>query len=368
MSLRVLYNIVLLMSLLGILKASCPRAPPKKGRVILNSNCTASKLDIEILKHLEDTITTRVVPAVFTVVFFLGLPANSIALWVLIFKTKKMPSTMLLINLAAADLLFLLALPFKITYHFMENNWIFGETLCRIVTAVFYGNMYGSVLFLMAISIDRYIGLVHPFSAKGLRDWRYCTYASIGLWLVAIAAVSAFTFVPQTKHFNYPDRTTCHDIWANCTGYNWYTLYFLGLVIIGFFIPSVVILFCYVLILVTLAKKKESYRRVIGLISLVLIIFILCFTPSNILLVLHYLETEWDCHNQLYFWYVVALSLTSLNSCIDPFIYCYASSDFWTTVKDTLCISREGNSVSSEGTKRSKLTLSSDKEMLRSGA
>ncbi|XP_075716044.1 proteinase-activated receptor 3-like [Rhinoderma darwinii] len=368
MSSRVLCTLVVLLSLLSILKASCPRAPLKKGKIFQLSNCNLSRLDNEIHKQLSSTITTRVVPAFYSVIFFLGLPANGVALWVLILKAKKMPSTILLINLAVADLLLMLALPFKITYYFMENNWIFGETLCRIVTAVFYGNMYSSVFFLMAISIDRYIGIVHPFCAKSLRDRRRYTCASTGLWLLAIAAVSVFAFVPQTKSFQEPYRVTCHEIWASCTGYKWYTLYFLGLFFVGFVIPSVVILFCYVLIFMALAKKNESYRRVTGLILLVLLIFILCFAPSNILLVLHYLETEWECHNQLYFWYVVALSLTSVNSCIDPFIYCYASNDFWTLVKDTLCIRREENSISSGSTKKSKITLSSDIEILGSGA
>ncbi|XP_069810099.1 proteinase-activated receptor 3-like [Dendropsophus ebraccatus] len=366
MSLRVLYTIGVLFSLLNILKAACPKSG--KGRLYRPRNCNSSLLDCDIYEHLESTISTRVVPSLYTVVFLLGLPANGIALWMLIFKVKKMPSTVLLINMAAADLFFMLALPFKITYHFMENNWIFGEAACRIVTAMLYGNMYCSVLFLMAISIDRYIGLVHPFCAKSLHNSKHSTCGSIAIWLVAIATVSGFTLVPQTKEFDVPNKTTCHEVWAICAGYEWYTQYFLGLFIGGFVIPSVVILFCYVLILVTLAKKKESYRRVIGLISLVLVTFIVCFTPSNVLLVLHYLETEWEKHNQLYLWYTLGLSLTSLNSCIDPFIYCYASKDFWALVKDTLCIRGKGYSMSSEGTKRSKLTLSSDKEMVKTGA
>ncbi|KAM4036930.1 proteinase-activated receptor 4-like [Anomaloglossus baeobatrachus] len=366
MSTRVLCFLLSLLYFLQIVKASCPSVPVRTRSFILK-NCTSSILEHEIQEHLNSPITTRVVPAFYSAVLFFGLPANGIALWVLIFRAKKMPSTILLLNLAVADLLFMLALPFKITYYFMENNWIFGETLCRIVTAVFYGNMYCSVLFLMAISIDRYIGLVHPFSAKGLRDWKRSTCASIGIWLVAIAAVSVFAFVPQTKCFNNPYRITCNDIWASCSGYEWYRLYFLGLFIVGFAIPSVVTFFCYVLVLVTLTKKKESYSRVIKLISLVLFVFILCFTPSNILLVLHYLAKDWKHHNQLYFWYVLTLSLSSLNSCIDPFIYCYASNDFWTVVKDTLCCNRNGNSASSENTKKSKLTSSSEKEILRSG-
>ncbi|XP_075061479.1 proteinase-activated receptor 3-like [Mixophyes fleayi] len=367
MSSRALCTIVILLTLLSVSKAACTKAA-KKGRGFLQT-CNDSRLDIDIQKHLASTISTNIIPSFYTVVFLIGLPANGIALWVLIFKAKKIPSTLLLINLAAADLLLMLALPFKIAYHFLGNNWIFGDAMCIVVTAVFYGNMYCSIFFLTAISIDRYFALVHPFYSKGLRGWRSSTSISIGIWLAVIAGVSAFFFVPQTKTFIIPDITTCHEVWVHCSGYDWYTKYFIGLFIVGFVIPLVVILFCYVPILVTLAKKKGSHRHVIRLLLLVLLIFILCFTPSNILLILHYLETDRECHNQLYLWYIMALSVTTLNSCIDPFIYYYMSNDFWTMVKDTLCISKEGNRESTECTKRSRLPLSSDsKEIVRTGA
>ncbi|XP_063786647.1 proteinase-activated receptor 3-like [Pseudophryne corroboree] len=366
MSLRALCVIVIVCSLLDLSEAACAKAAKKKGRVTRLDNCNSSILDDDIRGHLESTMATTIVPSFYSIVFILGLPANGIALWVLVFKAKKIPSTLLLMNLAAADLLFMLALPFKITYHFLGNNWIFGEALCRIVTAVFYGNMYCSVFFLTVISVDRYFALVHPFWSKGVRSWRSSTAISIGIWLVVIAGVSMFLFVPQTKTFTSPGITTCHEIWPHCKGYEWYTNYFIVLFIVGYVIPLVAILFSYVPILVTLATNRESHRHVIRLIILVLLMFILCFTPSNILLILHYLETDWDCHNQLYIWYTVALSLTSFNSCIDPFIYYYISNDFWVMVKDTLCINKEGNSESSESTKRTRIPCSSDnKEMVR---
>ncbi|XP_018410373.1 PREDICTED: proteinase-activated receptor 3-like [Nanorana parkeri] len=327
-----------------------------KGRVLLLDNCNSSVLDANIKYHLTSSVTVLVVPTFYAIVFLLGLPANGIAFWVLLFKSKKMPSTLLLINLAAADLFFLLALPFKIVYHFLGNNWIFGETMCQLVTAVFYGNMYCSVFFLMAISIDRYFALVHPFLARSLRGWRSFASVATGIWLVVIAGVSIFFLVPQIKTFTDPNMTTCHDVWAVCYGYEWYTTYFLVLFIVGYAIPLIIIFICYVSIWFTLSRNRGSHSQVMRLIILVVFMFIICFTPSNILLIFHYLETQWDCHNQLYIWYMVAFCLTSFNSCIDPFIYYYMSEDCRQMVKDTLGWSSSGDKESVDCTKRTKLT------------
>ncbi|MEE6478608.1 hypothetical protein FKM82_011892 [Ascaphus truei] len=363
MTTSVLHTSMLLLTLSSLSRAACSIGadiPVSKGRSIKQDNCNSSILEGHIQKHLKSPITTIIVPTVYLVVFLIGLPANGIAFWVLTAKTKKMPSTLLLLNLALADLLFMLALPFKITYHYLGNNWIFGETLCRTVTAIFYGNMYCSILFLMGISIDRYVALVHPFVAMDLRRWRISIVISIGIWLVVIAAMSLFLFVPQSKSFEEPSITTCHDIWATCNGYEWYTQYFLGLFSLGFAIPLAVVLFCYVSILVVLTRKRESHRHVIQLIVLVLLTFTLCFTPSNILLFLHYKEQKWECHNQLYIWYMVAVSLCSFNSCIDPFIYYYISHDFRTILKDTFSCGTKSNSEASGSTKKSNLVMSSD--------
>ncbi|KTG41723.1 hypothetical protein cypCar_00035809 [Cyprinus carpio] len=120
-------------------------------------------------EQMQSYSFTLVVPLLYFLAFFIGLPTNLLALWVLLLQTKKLPSTILLINLTIYDLLLLLVLPFRIVYHFMGNNWTFGEPFCRVVIGLFYGNMYGSVVCLALIAMDRYVALVHPFGAKMLR-------------------------------------------------------------------------------------------------------------------------------------------------------------------------------------------------------
>jgi coagulation factor II (thrombin) receptor-like 3 len=114
-----------------------------------------------------------------------GLPANGLALWVLATRVPRLPSTILLMNLAVADLLLALVLPPRLAYHLRGQRWPFGEAACRVATAALYGHMYGSVLLLAAVSLDRYLALVHPLRARALRGQRLTTGLCLVAWLSA---------------------------------------------------------------------------------------------------------------------------------------------------------------------------------------
>lgn len=88
---------------------------------------------------LNSTLANRLLPALCSVVLLMGLPANALACWVLVIDFRC-SSTLFLASLASADLLFVLLLPFKITYHPLDNHWLFGDYLCRAMVAFFYRN------------------------------------------------------------------------------------------------------------------------------------------------------------------------------------------------------------------------------------
>nr|XP_033783405.1 proteinase-activated receptor 3-like [Geotrypetes seraphini] len=321
-----------------------PDAP--KGRrlrpLLTRSNSSKFSLDEAVQAHLTGLLTTRILPIIYSIILLIGLPANGLAFWILAAKTKKISSTLLLLNLSIADLLFGLVLPLKIFYHFYGNNWLFGEILCRATSALFYGNIYCSILFLMCISLDRYISLVHPFMARSLPRRKAAVCVSFAIWFVVIAAVIPFLLTQQSSSYANVDFTTCHDVEVKCKD-NWLASYFLGLVILGFAIPFVVIVYCYGAILIKLMGKKKDLHHIICLFVLVLLTFVLCFSPSNILLFLHSLwdKQERHQHNELYIWYTIAQAFGSFSACIDPFIYYYTSKEFRTMVKSAVCCCKE---------------------------
>ncbi|XP_066572772.1 proteinase-activated receptor 4 [Amia ocellicauda] len=293
----------------------------------LNQKCNRTVLDEKQKHHVQAQTTVLLIPSLYLVAFIIGLPANATALWVLIARTKKMPSTALLINLTSTDLLLMVVLPFRIAYHFQGNNWIFGEVTCRFVSALFYGNMYGSILCLMLISIDRYIALVHPFSAKAFRSRKNSICMSLAVWVVVIGAMLPLLLTRQAYTEDDLNITLCHDALPQVVQEKMFFPYFTSLFAIGFVIPLCVILFCYGSILWTLVSSDKRYIHAVKVTALVLVVFIFCFLPSNIMLLLHY-SSLLENSEELYFPYMISLALSTFNSSLDPFIYYYVSDDF----------------------------------------
>ncbi|XP_024286435.1 proteinase-activated receptor 4 [Oncorhynchus tshawytscha] len=338
----------------------------------LVSNCNFTTLKDKQIQEVQAPTTVLYVPMLYLVAFTVGLPANLLALWVLLFRTKKMPSTILLINLTATDLMILMVLPFRIVYHFQGNDWVFGEPFCRVVTALFYGNMYGSVLCLAFIAVDRYVALVHPFGAKTLRSFRTSLYMSLGVWVVALAAMVPLLVSRQSYKLDEPSITTCHDALPEEEHENYFLPYFLTLFFLCFLLPLLVVLYCYGSVIRTLLAGGQRYAHAVRVTVLVLVVFVGCLLPSNVLLLLHYSDSYLvDDGEDLYVPYMVSLAVSTLNSCIDPFIFYYVSDDFREKVRTVLCCrgdngrdSTTGNQVSysstSKGTQRSKVTLLSN--------
>ncbi|TNM92163.1 hypothetical protein fugu_019175 [Takifugu bimaculatus] len=102
-------------------------------------------VDQTAVDTLTSPLTTVFMPVLYIIVLVVGLPANAMAVWVFLFRTKKKhPSSIYMANLALADLLFVIWTPLKISYHFQGNNWTYGEPLCKVLMGFFYGNMYCS--------------------------------------------------------------------------------------------------------------------------------------------------------------------------------------------------------------------------------
>ncbi|KAI4891078.1 hypothetical protein NFI96_025217 [Prochilodus magdalenae] len=292
------------------------------------------------IRFLEGNLTRIFLSLVYIIVFIVGLPTNAISLWVFLFRTKKKnPSSILMANLALSDLLFIVWLPLKIAYHLNGNNWIFGEPLCKVLVGFFYGNMYCSAIFIACISVQRYWAIVHPLSRKPNK--RVILYVSVGVWVVVwLITVPLYLYEQTVKILNL-DLTTCHDV----TYPHLLHLslgYFLTMGIVGYVVPCVVCTVAYSLMLRALkhsvmkAGNTKQKKKSIVLMIIVLVMFLVCFTPSNVMLMVHYSLLAQNIENNMHVLYVVALSLSSLNSCLDPFVYYFISEEFRDHVRNTL--------------------------------
>ncbi|XP_032191815.1 proteinase-activated receptor 3 [Mustela erminea] len=272
--------------------------------------------------YLGSSLSTKLIPAIYILVFAVGTPANAVTLWMLFFRTRSICMTIFYTSLAIADFLFCVTLPFKIAYHLNGNNWVFGELMCRATTVIFYGNMYCSILLLACISISRYLAIVHPFTYRALPKRTYA-FVTCGLvWAMVFLYLLPFLILKQEYYLVQQDITTCHDVHNTCESSSPFQLYyFVSLAVFGFLIPFVVVIYCYTAIIRRLNTYDDRWLCYVKASLLVLVIFTICFAPSNVILIIHHANYYYNNTDGLYFVYLIALCLGSLNSCLDPLLY-----------------------------------------------
>lgn len=291
---------------------------------------------------LTGRLTTVFLPVVYTLVFVVGLPSNGLALWVFLFRSKKKhPAVIYMANLALADLLSVVWFPLKVAYHVRGNDWVYGEALCKVLVGFFYGNMYCSILFMTCLSVQRYWVIVNPM-AHPKKKANVALAVSLGIWLLILLVTVPLYVVKQTSHIPSLNITTCHDVLPEEVLVGDMFNYFLSLAIGVFLFPAVLTASTYVLMIRTLRSSAmddnsdRKRRRAVKLIVTVLAMYLVCFTPSNLLLVVHYFLIKSRGRSDVYAGYVAALCLSTLNSCIDPFVYYFVSQDFREQARNAL--------------------------------
>ncbi|XP_051533245.1 proteinase-activated receptor 2-like isoform X2 [Myxocyprinus asiaticus] len=310
------------------------------------------KVDQNTIDTLKSGLTTIFLPVIYIIVFAVGLPSNAMAIYVLLYRSKKIyPSAIYMANLALADLMFVIWTPLKIAYHFKGNNWTYGEGMCKVMVGFFYANMYSSILFIACLSIQRYWVCAHPLTHQRKNN-KFAIIVSVSIWIFIWVSTTPLYLYQQTAELSDPNITTCHDVslikqenfqmnnvFPDIQEPYYYFMVMAGLV---FFIPMVVIIVAYILLLQSLGNSAgvgsagKNRQKAVALIIIVLLSFLVCFIPSNVMLVVHYSVLRMGWSNNGYGFYITTLCLASLNSCLDPFLYYYVSDDFRKHVKNTL--------------------------------
>ncbi|XP_067862457.1 hydroxycarboxylic acid receptor 1-like [Heptranchias perlo] len=285
--------------------------------------------------EFDETTLIKVAIPLLLVEFILGSIGNAIALWIFWFRMKPWkPSTIYLFNLTIADFLLMCCLPFRLAYYVNEKNWIFGDVACRVLLFMVSLNRAGSIAFLTLVAIDRYFKVVHPHHKLNSLSQRYAAVGVSFIWTLMILMTSYLLFethVFEQKNLTYCESFNLYDSFNVAA--TWHDVFF----VVEFVAPLCVILFCTFSIISKLQHKKtetrRKYKKAIRIVITVVIVFILCFLPSNIgrLVVLlipsNKAETSTAYKAAVEGFYIM-LCLTYINSMLDPIVFYFSSSKF----------------------------------------
>ncbi|KAM3868220.1 proteinase-activated receptor 3 [Diretmus argenteus] len=292
---------------------------------LLHPNAKTPQLNVSsrdaVTAYTTGVISTRVIPSSYTLAMVVGLPSNAYILVFLRVKARSFSTAVLYLSLAFSDVLLLLSLGLRIHYHLSGNNWIFGETACRIITAIFYGNVYCSAHTIACISLKRYLAVVNPFLYRRLPKVTLAVWTCLGVWVLFGAAVVPELLVRQSYQVPQLRVTSCHDVLPlEENSHALLVPYRLVLVCLGFLVPFLICICAHVAVVYHLGRSRYNWGPFIRSSTLVFLIFVVCFSPSGILHIAHYIRLFSSGDDKLYGYYRVAVCLCCFHSCLDPFL------------------------------------------------
>ncbi|NXW65190.1 XCR1 protein, partial [Eurystomus gularis] len=265
---------------------------------------------------------THLTTVLYTLVFLLSLLGNSLVLWIL-FKYENLTSStnIFILNLCVSDLVFSCMLPFWAVEQ--SFGWIFGDFLCKAVSAVLSIGYYSGIFFLTLMTILRYLSVVNPLST--LRSQTQCCgfLVSLAVWTGSVLIV-----VPEVIHTTVQEtlegtKICDYDdwIWKKVDIYERNVLFLLSF---G------VIIFSYLKILIILLRTRSRRKhRTVKLILIIVMAFFLCWAPYNILSFLMTFPPptcQYAKDSNLAFY--ISRKIAFSHCCLNPVLYVFVGVKF----------------------------------------
>ncbi|KAF7709850.1 2-oxoglutarate receptor 1 [Silurus meridionalis] len=222
----------------------------------------------------------------YGIIFLVGFTGNITAIIIYVVKLRPWKSgSIIMMNLAVADLLYALSLPFLVNFY-ITRNWTLGEFMCRFLRFCFHFNLYGSILFLTCLSVFRYVVVVHPLRAAQVQKASWGVSACLITWAISLLEISPMVTMITTQKVG--NTTDCLDFASNDPKMVWWYGWLLS--ILGYLLPLFVVCWCYTHIRVALGRSLSASRpsrvRAHRLTVMILAVFVMCFLPYHILRVL----------------------------------------------------------------------------------
>uniref|UniRef100_A0A3Q1FVF3 C-X-C chemokine receptor type 3 n=2 Tax=Acanthochromis polyacanthus TaxID=80966 RepID=A0A3Q1FVF3_9TELE len=287
------------------------------------------------------------IPILYYVAFIVGILGNGVLLGVLFHSRKTWSVTdTFILHLGVADILLLVTLPFWATQYGQDKGWTFGTPFCKIVGSVFVINFYCGIFLLACISLDRYLSIVHATQMYSRRKPWVVQASCFLVWFFSLLLSVPDWIFYEAVLDSRRKRTECirnYFILSEMAVFVWRKASRLLYHIVGFLLPSAVLIFCYSCILERLRcgtqglQKQKAFRVILT----VVVAFFLCWTPYNITLMvdtLHSGNSTLTCgkRSSLEKAKIVTFTLGCLHCCLNPILYAFVGVKFRRQLMDIL--------------------------------
>lgn len=264
---------------------------------------------------------------VYIPVLLLGLLLNMLALWVFCWKLGKWTETRVyMVNLAVADCLLLLTLPFKTLSHFHQlkvGKW------CLVLEGGYFINRLMSIGIITVVAADRYLAIKYPLKAKVLRSPLKAAFASGFLWIVITCILCLIKKFEEREQDElcFEKSSIRPSVVTLCA------------IIVGFFIPLIILSYCSIQVIAELLRKKNEdchqkrlIRKAVYIVSANMAVFIVCFLPLYLGHLLRFImdsiSSNCSAIQGVNNFVHLASVLANTNCCLDAICYYFVNKEF----------------------------------------
>ncbi|KAK9973981.1 hypothetical protein ABG768_022094 [Culter alburnus] len=286
------------------------------------------------------------VPVFFTLIMLVGLVGNLLVIYVVV-KNQQMKTVtnLYIVNLATTDILFLVCcVPFTATLYTLPS-WIFGDFMCRLVNYLQQVTAQATCITLSAMSVDRFYVTVYPLQSLHHRTPQMALTVCTTIWICSLLLSVPIALYQHTESsFWFGPQTYCTEAFPSLIHKRAYILYsFLAV----YLLPLITICMCYTFMIKRMgqatvepvhgcnqlqrpAERVEAVRtRVSRMVVVMVLLFIVCWGPIQILILLQAFCSEDVSHSYtLYKLKIWAHCMSYSNSSINPVIYAFMGANF----------------------------------------
>ncbi|XP_010954366.2 neuromedin-U receptor 1 isoform X1 [Camelus bactrianus] len=303
----------------------------------------------------------------YLLIFVVGAVGNGLTCTVILrHRAMRTPTNYYLFSLAVSDLLVLLVgLPLELYEMWRNYPFLLGTGGCYFRTLLFETVCLASVLNVTALSVERYVAVVHPLQARSVVTHSHVRRVLGTIWSLAVLCSLPNTSLHGIQQLNIPCRGTVPGS-AVCTLVRPRAVYNLVVqttALLFFCLPMATISVLYLLIGLRLrrerllllrqeskgrARTRDSRRlqrlpnrgrtQVTKMLFVLVVVFGICWAPFHIDRLMWSFVSRWTEGLHLAFQYVHVVSgiFFYLGSAANPVLYSLMSSRFRDTFWEAL--------------------------------
>ncbi|XP_076359666.1 neuropeptide FF receptor 2-like [Tachypleus tridentatus] len=292
----------------------------------------------------------------YFIVMVLALSGNAMVCYT-VFCNRKMHTVVnyYIVNLAVCDFMVgAFVLPVKLLELTAPADWrMLNNGLCTALPYLQTIFVFTSVLTLVATCLERYFAVVHPLESRMQQSKARAKRILLIIWgspcFVSLPFLYPSEATSNTLPSNYGTitRLTCLDRFSDSFRRAYYTLLFCFIYLLPLsFIAGTCFQIAKCILegislhrLGSLRRQEENRRKVAKMVIVVVLAFVLCWTPYFLVTIITQYQKVNFLHQQNFFFTMLCINLCAfLNSCVNPFIYALMSTRFRNGFKQILRI------------------------------